>query len=156
MSQLYQIFLTAGLTVFGGILVLTAGQVLVRFFIEPIHELRKLIGEIDFSLTFFANLYANPATDGLPVDERRRSASDTLRQQASQLRAGVRAIPCYDLLQTQMPRFLAKREHLKKASENLIGLSNGLVVPQNMLGQIIRNNLKLVAEIRKLSKLEDH
>ncbi|MCJ7635467.1 hypothetical protein MUP77_24145, partial [Candidatus Bathyarchaeota archaeon] len=59
MSELFKIVLTSSLTIFGGIVVLTMGQIITKFFIEPIHEQFRLIGEINDSLIYYANVYCN-------------------------------------------------------------------------------------------------
>ncbi|MFN6188908.1 MAG: hypothetical protein ACK460_22975, partial [Microcystis sp.] len=60
MSELFKIILTSSLTVIGGIIVLVVGQIITKFFIEPIHEQAKAIGEIAYSLTMYSNVYGNP------------------------------------------------------------------------------------------------
>ena len=60
MSELFKILLTSFLTVFSGTVVFVAGQNVSRFFIEPIHEQRRLIGEIAYVLIFYAPFYAIP------------------------------------------------------------------------------------------------
>lgn len=44
MDDLTKILLTSSLTVLGGVLVFVTGQLIVKFLIEPIHELKKIIG----------------------------------------------------------------------------------------------------------------
>ncbi len=121
MSELFKIVLTSSLTVCGGIFLLVAGQIITKFFIEPIHEQFRLIGEIADSLVFYANVYGNP---GFGDPERMSKASDKLRQQASQLRARTNAIRGYQLW--QFLRIVPKREGVMEASRNLIGLSNSI------------------------------
>lgn len=53
MSELEKIFFTSALTIFGGVLVYVIGQVTSKFLIDPIHEQKKLIGEIGDSLIFY-------------------------------------------------------------------------------------------------------
>ena len=54
MSDLERIFVTAAVTVLVGVSVFAFGQVLLKFLIEPVHELRKAIAAVRFSLLFFA------------------------------------------------------------------------------------------------------
>jgi len=95
------------------------GQIITKFFIEPIHEQKRLIGEIADSLIFYANLYGNPE---YPKTEKTYEASKVLRQQASQLRAKTHAIPWYKLW--QFLSIVPKGSNVVEASSNLIGLSN--------------------------------
>ena len=55
MSEEYKILLTSALTILGGIIIFAAGQALVKFIIEPLHDQSNLIGEIADSLVFYAN-----------------------------------------------------------------------------------------------------
>ncbi len=123
-TETFKIVLTSMLTIFGGTIVLTLGQVIVRFVIEPIHEQFRLIGEFGNSLGFYADVYSNPGS-GRPeaIDE----AAKVLRQQAGQLRARNRAIPWYGLWEKL--RFAPKRDQVVRAAKNLIGLSNGIHGP---------------------------
>ena len=125
MSEEFRIVLTACLTAFGtvvsGAVIFVFGQLVGKFFIEPIHEQSKLIGEIANSLIIYADLYANPGT-GRP--EAMDEAATVFRQQASQLRVTSRSIPWYGLW--VFLRFVPKRVNIIEASRNLIGLSNSI------------------------------
>ncbi len=51
---------TVFLTVFSGVLVYVIGQIIVKLVIEPIHEMRKTIGQISHSLNVRADVISNP------------------------------------------------------------------------------------------------
>ena len=119
MSQTLQ----AALTVLGGVFVFVAGQVIVKFFIEPFHERSELLGEIAGSLIYYSNttlalepLYAESLHRAQQLEEPLREitinryeelieadwkrcaeAKDVLRRQASQLMSTTTAIPMYSL-----------------------------------------------------------
>ena len=108
-------------TVLSGVLVFVLGQWVIKFFVEPIHEQSKLIGEIAYSLTFYANIYGNADyLDKNVLDE----AKKTLRSQASNLRASAWTIRSYWLW--QFIRLIPKKRNVIKASEYMIGLSNAV------------------------------
>lgn len=109
----------AALTVLAGVLVFVAGQFIIKFFVEPIHEQAKLLGEIAYALTFYANVFGNA---DLHRPERVEEASMTARKQASQLRAATATIFWYKLW--QILRIVPKQENVLIASSYLIGLSN--------------------------------
>ena len=44
----------------GGLTVFVIGQLLAKFFIEPLHELRKAVGEVRFNLAFHAPTIHTP------------------------------------------------------------------------------------------------
>jgi hypothetical protein len=121
MSELYKIILTAGLTILGGVFVYTRGQIISKFFIEPIHDQSRCIGEISDSLIFYANQYSNPGTGKLDDMDK---ASRVLRQQASLLIARTHIIRWYSLF--EFLKLVPKRSAVTEASKNLIGLSNSI------------------------------
>jgi len=85
LEDLTKILLTSAATIIGGVFVYTAGQVITRFFIDPYHEYRKVVGEIADALIYHANVYMNPG-GGSPNEPRAAridATSDTLRQKAS-------------------------------------------------------------------------
>jgi hypothetical protein len=85
-NQLFSSGLTACFTIIGGVAVLAVGQIVLKLFVEPMHEQAKLLGEIAHSITFFANTYGNAS---LFDEDKVLDASNTLRKQASQLRASA-------------------------------------------------------------------
>jgi hypothetical protein len=121
MSELYKIILTAVFTIFGGVFVYTMGQIISKFFIEPIHSLLRCIGEISDSLIFYADQYSNPGT-GKPDDMDK--ASRVFRQQASLLIARTHIIRWYSFF--ELLKLVPKRRAVIEASKNLIGLSNSI------------------------------
>lgn len=142
MSELFKIVLTSSLTVFGGIVVFVAGQLIAKFFIEPIHEQRRLVGEIEYSLIFYANLYSNP---GLGKPEEMDKASDMLRQQGSQLLARTRAITWYGVW--QFFNIVPKHADVRDAAASLIGLSNSIHRDSGASGgqaEVVRQRLRLI------------
>lgn len=121
MTELEKIFLTSGLTIFGGVIVLIVGQILTRFFIEPLHDLRKLIGEIGDVLIFHANVFSNP---GVCSKEDNDKTSEILRQKASLLRTRTFVISCFWVF--VLFRIVPSRKRLNDASRYLINLSNSV------------------------------
>ena len=146
LEDLTKILLTSAATIIGGVFVYTAGQVITRFFIDPYHEYRKVVGEIADALIYHANVYMNPG-GGSPNEPRAAridATSDTLRQKASLLRVRAYAIPCYNIF--AKCRLVSRRESIERASGALIGLSN------NIFQGDARENRRLRDEIiRELS-----
>ena len=119
---------TAALTALFGVCVLVIGQIIQRFFLEPIQEQRKAIGEIAYNLTFLANVgsLAHVQHEGTRISSAADpvEAAQTLRKLASHLRASLNTIPFYDALASvsHMP----KRSSVLKASSGLIGWANSI------------------------------
>ena len=119
MSELLKIFITSGLTVIGGVFLFACGQIVLKFFIEPILDQRRLIGELTSSIIFYSNWIASPGSDN---SDKRLQLSEELRKYASNLMAKTKAIPFYLLF--EKIHFVIKFESLKEVSKNLIYLSN--------------------------------
>jgi hypothetical protein len=115
------IFWTVFATVVSGTLVAVIGQSFTKFIIEPIHDLRKMHGQIGDALIFYARIYNNP---GVTTEDEMREASDAFRRLASQLFARLHAIPFYGVWASF--RFVPKRHDVANAGGHLIGLSNGI------------------------------
>ena len=150
MSDLYKIILTSSLTVCGGVIALVAGQVLIKFLIEPFQNYTKLVSEIADSLVLFANVgpglqehylsrleeldsekIKNPQKEltqqrlkEIIIENFKRidEAKQTFRQQASKLMGATNLIPLYNFW--AVFGFVPKRKNIIVASSNLIGLSN--------------------------------
>lgn len=118
-------FLTAGLTILGGVAVYVVGQLVQRFFIDPLHEQRKVIGDIDVGLTLCAREWANLPEWPAGRSEQREHAQNSFREYASRLAASTNAIG-------PQLYWAAKRlgapplEDIRDAVQDLIGLSNNM------------------------------
>lgn len=148
MSELTQIMLTSAITICGGILVLIAGQWVLRFIIEPIQERSRLIGEITGSLILYANISATatdaelsnltPPGEGSNIRQkmvfehqkaeiqkrwdREDEAAEICRKQASELLRITNAIVGYRMWSSL--GFLPRLDDVIEASSELIGFSN--------------------------------
>lgn len=121
MSDLDKILLTSFSTICGGVILLVVGQLIIRFLIDPLTELRKLIGEISDNLIYYGNVYANPGFAGA---EQENAAERELRKNASLLRAKSYALPFYCIF--SFLQLVPSKADITIASTNLIGLSNSV------------------------------
>ena len=144
MSEGWQIGLTAIVTILGGTIVYALGHFSVALFVEPIHRLRSLIGEITDSLIFYANVYSNPppniAMGGLYLQ-----AHDILRRHASQLRARADAIPWYNFWASM--KLIREKKEVDEASTELISLSNSVLGGSGITGAANTKTTKRIAEL---------
>jgi hypothetical protein len=109
-------------TVLSGTLVYVLGQIILKFFIEPVQELKKTIGVISHSLIERANVIYNP---GLGLKE--TETSKELRNLASRLQSHLYLIPRYSA--TAQIFGLPLPAKILAASKALIGLANGVDMP---------------------------
>jgi len=144
MSELEKIFLTSALTIFGGVLVYVIGQILVKFVIEPIHEQKKLLGEIADSLIFYSNIYTSP---GL-IPKKSHEAHEKFRQQATLLLSKTHMIPNYSFFSC-LGMVVCQRD-IEEAFSNLIGLSNSVFRSPNDSGTRNSDTAKKIKSLLKL------
>lgn len=112
---------TVFLTVFSGVVTFVVGQVLLKMVLDPVHEMKKTIGQISHSLVEYANVIANP---GVPTEDAMREASKQLRKLSSQLHGHLYLVPVYPA--TARVFQLPNRNAVLSAAKALIGLSNGV------------------------------
>lgn len=123
MSDIFKIVLTSSFTIVGGVIIYIFGQIFSKFFIDPMAEQRKTIGEIADALIYYANIYSNPSSNN---SERRNTAHLKLRELATLLRSKTHLIPKYKFFEKW--GLVIKVESIREASNNLIGLSNSVVM----------------------------
>jgi hypothetical protein len=104
---------TAALTVVLGFVVFVLGQIVQRFFLEPMQEQKRIIGEIAFAVLYYGNVSI------MANKERQEEAVFHLRKLAGQLRATLWTVPWYRLFESL--RMVEKRENVLTASEQLVG-----------------------------------
>jgi hypothetical protein len=114
--------MTIALTILSGLALLVVGQIIIRSFIDPVYELRKLRGEIADALIFYANLYMNPGHEHKTPEI--DAAINALWSLGSRLEARSHAIPFYRLF--ALLRAIPPRDSIERARSNLIGLSNSI------------------------------
>lgn len=125
MDDLTKILLTSSLTVFGAVLVFVIGQLLGKFVIEPIQDLKRLLGEIRFSLVFHAQAILTPVGNKESEDE----AQKILRKASCDLRSRIGVIPFYNWWSKLSRGFLPRKDNALEASKLLMGLSNSVHQP---------------------------
>lgn len=113
--------MTVFLTVISGVITFVLGQLIIKLFIDPVHDFRRAIADIALALIEYANVYANPGVAG---SETEKKASEELRRLSSRLNAQMYLILYYRI--TGKIFGLPSREKVVDAASNLIGLSNGV------------------------------
>lgn len=108
-------------TVFSGVITYIVGQLILKLWLEPIHDMKKTIGQISYSLIESANVIGNP---GVPSQEIMSETSKNLRKLASQLQSHLYLVPIYAL--TAIIFKIPRRNEVLMASKALIGLSNSV------------------------------
>jgi hypothetical protein len=124
-ADVLKILLTAVLTIIGGVIVFSIGQLVQRFLLEPAQEQGKAISEVCFRLIHYASWYANPGTRS--TDDQNKQAQDVakaIRECASRLQATTDAIYCYEFLCSI--GIVPTRTKVEEAIGHLIRISNSM------------------------------
>jgi hypothetical protein len=126
-DDLWKILLTAFLS----FVVFVLGQIFQKAFVEPVMELRKVLGEAQTAFTYYANVYTNPIRWNLDKEamsdrekESRDRASDALRDIAARLKGQANSIVWYSF-GTKL-RLLPPIDLVEELSKCFIGLSNSV------------------------------
>lgn len=122
MDDFTKILLTASATTLGAVLVFVTSQLLGKLVIEPIQDLKKLLGEIRYALVFHAQAILTPVGNIAAEEE----AAKVLRKLACDLRSKVGSIPYYEHWAKCSRGFLPIQGDALEASKLLIGLSNSV------------------------------
>jgi len=104
-----------------GIVVYVAGQLLSKFFIEPLYELRKTVGEVRFILAFHAPTIHTPIGRS---NESSDAASEALRKSSCDLIAKLHAIPFFEKTRILSFGALPSKKDVECAAVQLRGLSS--------------------------------
>jgi hypothetical protein len=120
MSEAMKVVLTAAVTLLGGLFLL----VLKQIFVEPIYELRKLIGEISYHVFLSRALIKNTVISSQTEPDKFREfekTTDKLKELSARLRAAVNIVPLFGLL--SLLGFVRSKTKLLDAAGSLSVLS---------------------------------
>jgi|OpeIllAssembly_1097287.scaffolds.fasta_scaffold27274_4 hypothetical protein len=120
MSEAMKIILTAAATLLGGLFLL----VLKQIFIEPIYELRKLIGEVSYHVFLSRALIENAVVSSQTEPDKLKELEKTtekFKDLSARLRATVNVVPLYGLLSAC--KFVPSKEKLLDGAGSLSVLS---------------------------------
>ena len=104
----------------GGVAVYVVGQVLSKFFIEPLYEFRKTLGEVRFNLAFHAAAIHTPTGR---TSDTSNAAAEALMKNSCDLIAKLQAVPLYGLTRLISFGALPSRKAIEQASVQLRVLS---------------------------------
>ena len=151
MSELEKIVWTSAFTILGGVLVYVIGQFVLKFLIEPTHELKKAIGEVRFNLAYHAAAIQTPISR---EPQRSEKAYEALLKSSCDLLTKVNAVPCYQVMSWVSLGFLPYKKCILEAATQLRGLST--YVYETGANAVSHTEViaKRIARIEKCLKLE--
>ncbi len=156
MTDFEKIVVTALFTICGGVLVYVSGQVLSKFFIEPLHDLRKAIGQVRFSLAFHGPTIHTPIGRSKESSDEARAA---LSRNSCELIASLHAIPLYGGVRFLTFRALPNERSMQDASVLLRGLSTHIHETDenaNSSVDVIRKRVDRIEKLLRLKPLESN
>ena len=114
--------------IIAGVSVFVIGQVLSDFYLNPVNELRKYIGEAKFVIIFRANIYCNPGNGDVEENKKlyreREVTAIELRRAASKLFTANDSIKAYNIF--YWFNILPSQTALVDAATYMIGLLNAV------------------------------
>lgn len=147
MTDLEKILLTAAITILGSVIVFVVGQLLSKFLIEPVQELKRVIGEVRFNLAFFAPTIHTPISR---TPERSAEAYAAIMKSSCDLFAKAEAIACYHFIPAKL---LPSMSDVTKAATDLRALSTYLSENYNKATNHIEQVNSRVASVERLLRL---
>ena len=120
MSDLEKILWTSASTIFGGVILFVIGQLLSKFLIEPIQELKKAIGEVRFNLAYHRTIIHTPISRDKEGSDK---AYDAIMRNSCDLLTKADAIPFYRFLPCQ---FVLPIKNIDRAAIDLRALTTYL------------------------------
>lgn len=147
MTELEKIVVTASFTIIGGVIVYVFGQVLSKFFIDPLHDLRKAVGEVRFILAFHARIIHTPASRS---KERSDKAQEALMNSSCELIAKLYALPLYKFTRLLSFGVLPCKKAIEEAARKLRGLSTYMHEEGNEATDSIK---EINARVEKIERL---
>ena len=150
--KMSEAILTSMLTIVAGTLIFVIGQLLLRFWIEPVHDLRSHIGRIAHLLIYHADVYCHV---GMAEKKQARTTVREIRNCASELLARSSMVTWYGFWQ----RFhvVPERDKVYLAHGELIGLSNCVLgeEDENVNAQYSAYNKARIPRIRRYLRLPE-
>ena len=126
-------------TVISGVLVFVVSEVMQKFLLDPLHQLKGIIGKIDSQLIFYRNILATPIAN----EEINKNCREIMKQLMSDLGATYNQIPFNKLLSVFI-RKIPYREQIHESIRSLRFLANN-VGPENDS----EKNIEEIAKIRE-------
>jgi hypothetical protein len=130
-----------------GVIIYVIGQLLSKFMIEPLQELRKVVGEVRFNLSFHAPTIHTPNSRSKETSEAARLA---LMKSSCDLVSKLHAVPAFGVLRWLPCGVLPNRKDIENAAIHLRGLSTYVHEDGDKAYSNIDNVNNRVSEIESL------
>jgi len=138
----------------GAVGVYVIGQLLSKFFIEPLQDLRKTVGEVRFNLAFHAPTIHTPIGRSKETSDAVREA---LLKSSCDLIAKLHVVPAFKAIRFLAIGVLPPRQSIERAAVQLRGLSTHVHETGDKAAEsleVIRKRVELIESLLLLKPLE--
>ena len=147
MTELEKIFITSAVTILGGVIIYVAGQLVSKFFIDPLHDLCRVVGEVRFNLAFHGTTIHTPIGRSNEASDKAKTA---LMTSSCELITKLHAIPIYRASRLLSFGILPIRKSVEDAAVQLRGLSTYV----HQEGEKASNSIDVINKrVEKIEKL---
>jgi|SRR5690242_17289799 len=138
--------LTSALILIGVFALLVISQLASEGIIKPYVEYRKVLGEISYTLIYYANLIISAPAHSKRDEQ--AEISERLRQISARLRAAITALPFHELM--RLFRLVPPQERIQDAANRLIRISNLLLETEQKRHDEIRQDMAAIGELLQI------
>ena len=138
--------LTSALILIGVFALLVISQLASEGIIKPYVEYRKVLGEISYTLIYYANLIISAPAHSKRDEQ--AEISERLRQISARLRAAITALPFHELI--RLFRLVPPQELIQDAANRLIRISNLLLETEQKRHDEIRQDMAAIGELLQI------
>ncbi len=143
MSDIEKIILGA----FGAVTVYVIGQILLKFFVEPVYDLRKEVGKVRFNLAFYATTIHNPTGR---TKELSNDAEKALMKSSCKLISQIHAVPLFNITRFLAFGVIPNKKSIEDAAVQLRALTTYL----HQTGERASDYLEVIGKrVEKIEKL---
>jgi len=152
MTDIEQILYTSIATLVGGVLLFFLQGLIAKRFIEPINQLRECISNVQFTLSFFAQVIHTPISRN---DAKSTETARALREQSARLQALLYLLPRWRLLRKAALLSLPSQENISEAAVQLRGLATYMHETGEAAADSVEQVNQRVDRIRRLLGFEE-
>ena len=147
------VYLAAIFTIIGGVVVFVLSEMIKEIWLSPLQKYKSLKHDISYKLAYYARYYTevmDPADNSGNLYKKYNEAADDLHSLACELKGFIETLSWFKPL-------IPSRIALSKASEQIMGLSNGFFCGYNAntSSEHSEHNETRARKIKCLLKLTD-
>ncbi|MBV9618240.1 MAG: hypothetical protein JO201_03430 [Verrucomicrobia bacterium] len=136
--------LTTAFILIGVCVLLLVSQLASEGIIKPYVEYRKVLGELSYTLIYYANLIITAPAHSKRDEQ--AEISERLRQLSARLRSAITALPFHELM--RLFQLIPPQERIQDAANRLVRMSNLLLETEKRHDEIRQDMAAIGALLR--------